>query len=67
MIQYCSFDFNNNIKCDPSLEFKKKKKKSKIQLNRFPSTSKKLELISLNIFFLCTVNVGVVGSCDFDF
>lgn len=44
-----------------------KKKKSEIQLNRFPSTSKKLELISVNIFFLCAVNVGVMGSCDVDF
>lgn len=25
VIQYCSFDLNNNIKCDPSLVFKKKK------------------------------------------
>lgn len=65
VIQYCSFDLNNNIKCDPSLE--SLKKKSEIQLNRFPSTSKKLELISVNIFFLCAVNVGVMGSCDVDF
>lgn len=25
VIQYCSFDLNNNIKCDPSLESLKKK------------------------------------------
>lgn len=66
VIQYCSFDLNNNIKCDPSLE-SLKKKRSEIQPTRFPSTSKKLELISVNIFFLCAVNVGVMGSCDVDF